>query len=75
MKDFDAFLTEAWDERNNRIVDGYCVKLGHSQPGTLEFFKILRDLIDHCARSEDDRRIKQDLDKAYTALRGAISKV
>ncbi len=67
-------LHEAYDDRNRRVVISLLDKM-KADVGTLAFYKNLRELIDHCTYSEDDAKIRSELDKAYVALRKVASKV
>lgn len=66
---------EEFTEKDDRIIDRLADALKKAAPGSLDFYKTLREIIDHCAYAEEDKTIKSELDKAYTAIRNVIAKV
>ena len=81
MESFAQFLDdkdvvyEEFTEKDDRVIDRLADALKKAAPGSLDFYKTLREILDHCAYAEEDKTIKSELDKAYTAIRNVIVKV
>jgi len=81
MKSFVEFLNdrevvqEEFTEKDDRVIDSLAEKLKKATAGSLDFYKTLREILDHCAYAEEDKAVKAELDKAYNAIRNVIAKV
>lgn len=79
MKSFDEYLANRLDEecteKDRRVIGSLSDRLKKAEPCSLEFYKTLREIVDHAAYAEEDKTIKSELEKAYIALRNVIAKV
>lgn len=81
MKSFEQFLKdkdvlrEEFTEKDDRVIDGLAEKLKKTTAGSLDFYKTLREILDHCAYAEEYKAVKAELDKACNSIRNIIAKV